>query len=252
MLSAGKTIPSKLKVDAIVEAAFEIRFDTPTLPEVLFGRFVDTPGWQQFRQVRLPAYEIPDPIRQVDRNLRYAPVFELQDGVGHRSIRIGPHVISYHQRAPYVGWNALRSELGHAIDGLFVKAQDVTIRRLGIRYVNALLRTAHQINSLTDLDIRVLVGGEPVAQSVNLNFSTIVSPEIRSVVRVGTPDSPRRVATNPDAAVVVDIEVYNGEQFKAKLVAADVQRWMEAAHTHEKEMFFNLFTPETIAAWQEE
>src|SRR2546427_129180 len=116
--TAGKAIPAKLKQDAIVEAIFEIRFDTSTIPEVLLGRLADYAPWKAFEQRRLPAYEIPDPVRQVDPNLRYTPVFELQHAAGQRSVRIGAHVLSYHQLAPYVGWPAFKPELIRAIQGL--------------------------------------------------------------------------------------------------------------------------------------
>ena len=73
----GKPIPQKLKHDAIVEALVEIRFDASTIPEVLLGRLADHEPWKGFDQRRLPAYEIPAPIRQADANLRYNPWFEL-------------------------------------------------------------------------------------------------------------------------------------------------------------------------------
>ena len=41
MSSPDKAILEKLKQDAIAEAVFEARFDTSTIPEVLFGRLTD-------------------------------------------------------------------------------------------------------------------------------------------------------------------------------------------------------------------
>jgi hypothetical protein len=48
-------LPQKLKNDAIVEAIFEIRFDTSTILEVLIGRLADLVPWNGFKQQRLPA-----------------------------------------------------------------------------------------------------------------------------------------------------------------------------------------------------
>ena len=61
-------LPKKLKTDAILEAVFEIRFepDPSLVSEILFGRFADADEWRAFRQVRLPAADIPASIRRAD------------------------------------------------------------------------------------------------------------------------------------------------------------------------------------------
>ena len=125
-----KLIPKKLKQDAIIEAIFEIRFDAGTIPEILFGRLAEYNGWKGLEQRRLPAYEIPLQLRELDANVRFAPVFELRDEMGHRAIRIGPHVLSYHQLAPYVGWQAFKPELTRATTALFATAERLTLKRL--------------------------------------------------------------------------------------------------------------------------
>src|SRR2546426_10312114 len=106
-----KPVPRKLKNDALVEALLEIRFDTPTIPEVLLGRLADHAAWKGFQQRRLPIAEIPAAIRQTDRNLRYSPLFELADPERNRLVRIGEHVLSYNQLRPYVGWTVFSAEL---------------------------------------------------------------------------------------------------------------------------------------------
>jgi hypothetical protein len=108
-----KPIPRKLKNDAIIEALFEIRFDMESVPELLYGRLADHSGWRSLEQRRLPAYDIPAPMRQVDENLRYQPVFELNDSARNSSIRIGPQVLSFHQRQPYGSSSTTEWRAGH-------------------------------------------------------------------------------------------------------------------------------------------
>src|SRR5208282_4865763 len=116
-----KPIPLKLRHDAIIESILEIRFFTTTIPEIFFGQLAACEHWKGFEQRRLPAYQIPAPLRQADLNLRFQPVFELREVNGHRSVRIGANVLSYHQTSPYVGGNKFMSELSEAIDILFEK-----------------------------------------------------------------------------------------------------------------------------------
>lgn len=244
-----KPIPKKLKQDAIVEAIFEMRFDTPTIPEVLFGRLADFAAWKGFTQRRLPAYEIPAAMRQVDPNLRYAPVFELQDQERQRAVKIGAYVLSYHQSSPYTGWAAFKPELTKAIEGLFAKTDDLTIRRLGFRYLNALRSDAHDINLISDLDLTIAVAGDNVAGGVNLNFTTDLPEKAKCTVRIATADFTQG-ALPPRTAIVVDVDVFTSESYRTKS-EADVTNWLEFAHTHEKEQFFRLLTVETIDALKE-
>src|SRR5437879_12277215 len=143
MATRGKPIPTKLKHDAIVEAVFEVRFDTTTLPEIFFGRLADYEPWKSFEQRRMPAHEIPAVLREADPNLRYQPVFELAAPAEHRAVRIGQHVLSYHRTAPYVGWAHFQPELNALVAALFAKADDPAITRLGFRYINALTTDLH-------------------------------------------------------------------------------------------------------------
>jgi hypothetical protein len=86
MATRKKRIPAKLKHDAIVEALLEVRFDMTTASEILFGRLADWPSWKDFEQGRMPAYELPDFLRQADPNLRYQPLFELHNAEKSRAV----------------------------------------------------------------------------------------------------------------------------------------------------------------------
>jgi len=186
MASQNKRIPAKLENDAIVEAIFEIRFDMETLPEVIFGRLTDYDPWKGFRQSRLPAYNLPAPLRQADPNLRYQPVFELQDSMHNRKVRIGAQVLSYHRLSPYNGWEYFKPELDEVIDGLFSKAEGLTIRRLGLRYINAIIPELHNSLSLANLDLKLSIANEDISDNVNINFTSQLSNDTQCTVRVST------------------------------------------------------------------
>jgi uncharacterized protein (TIGR04255 family) len=249
MTTTTKPIPKKLKHDAIVEAIFEMRFDTSTIPEIIFGRLADFAAWKDFSQQRLPAYEIPAPMRQADPNLRYVPVFELKDEAGHRAVRIGAYVLSYHQLAPYTGWAAFKPELAKAIEGLFATTNDLTIRRLGFRYLNALRGDVHGINAISDLDVTIGVASEALTESVNLNFITTLQNKGQCAVRIATVDLAQG-ALPPGTSVVVDVDVSTTETFRTKL-ETDVKSWLEFAHGQEKEQFFRLLTRASIDSLRE-
>jgi uncharacterized protein (TIGR04255 family) len=250
MSTALKPIPKKLKHDAIVEALLEIRFTSATVPEILFGRLADFDSWKGLQQNRLPASELPEMLRQVDPNLRYQPVLELRDLKSARSIRIGPHVLSYHQLAPYIGWATFKPQLENAIVALFSRTEGTRIQRLGFRYINAVAADLHGIRRVADLDLRIDVAGEPAPDDVNLNFKVDLPDEAQCTVRVATPAfASGNLPANTTA--IIDVDVFTRDPLRAKLDEAAVKKWIEFAHEQEKEQFFRLFKRETIEALEE-
>jgi uncharacterized protein (TIGR04255 family) len=247
MASRGRPIPKKLKHDAIVEALLEIRFDTETIPEILFGQLADYEPWKGFTQQRLPFYDIPAPIRQADPNLRFHPLFELRGE--QRIVRVGTQSISYHRAMPYVGWTHFEPELHEVINGLFEKAKGLVVRRLGLRYLNALRSDLHGIRSISDLDLDIRVAGETAAKNVNLNFTVDVADETACTVRIATLEfiqGPLPVGTT----VYIDVDVFTKEGFQTKERSV-VETWTTEAHTKEKEQFFGLLTDKTIEELEE-
>ena len=248
MRLGGTPLPAKLRNDAIVEVIFEMRFDMLTIPEILIGRLADHEPWKGFTQRRLPAYEIPAPLRQADPNLRFQAVFELSSDERH--VRIGPEVISYHRTAPYVGWQQFQPELNETIDALFHVADGLTIRRLGLRYLNALRSDPHRISSVSDLDLEIQVAGERLSGNVNLNFTTDVAPTGACTVRIATTEFIQGKLP-PNTSVFVDVDVFTKDGFEAKQPPV-VKEWLAAAHAAEKQHFFRLLTDQCVEALQED
>ncbi len=244
-----KRVPAKLKHDMIVEALVEVRFDTKTVPEVLIGRLADCPSWKGFEPNPMPANEIPAFIRQVDPNFRYQPVLELRDIDKTRIVRVGSNVFSYHRLQPYGGWSLFQPEVNKAIDALFAKADSLTIRRLGLRYINALRSDLHQIQSILDLDLKVVIEDERLAGNVNVNLAAELSSDTHCTVRVSTPEFVQGI-TPVNSRVVIDVDVFTKDAFTAS-DAQTAKQWVDSAHTMEKQQFFRLLTETTINALEE-
>jgi uncharacterized protein (TIGR04255 family) len=245
----GSRIPERLKNDAIIEAIFELRFKTTTQPEFLVVRLADHEPWKSFSQARLPAYGIPENIRQVDPNFTYQPIFELTEPNQHRAIKIGPSVLSYHLRQPYVGWATFQRELNATTTKLFQCAEHLVLNRLGLRYVNALSSKLHGIGSIADLDLSLTVAGTRVEGKVNVNFIALGSGSSDGAVRVASPEFVFPRMPN-EASVLVDVDIFTKAGFEAR-EEEPVLEWLENAHTTEKQEFFCLLTDETISRLKE-
>jgi uncharacterized protein (TIGR04255 family) len=241
----GSQVPKKLKHDAIMEAILEVRFSTTTQPEFLIVRLAEYDPWKEYSQARLPAFGIPENIRQADLHFKFQPTFELVEPSKQRSVRIGPSVLSYHVRPPYIGWAEFKEELRKAIEKLFESAENLVVTRLGLRYVNALTPKLHGIRGLGDLDVAFEIAGSRFTSNLNVNFISSISTSAKTMVRIASPEF---IATQlaDDATVLADIDVFTNEGFEAA-TKDSVLEWLEGAHTTEKQEFFRLLKPETIA-----
>lgn len=250
MSRRGSHIPKKLTHDAIVEALLELRFETTTSPEFLLVRLAELDAWKPFSSSRLPAYSIPEQVRNIDPNFRYQPTFELlEPGSNQRSLRIGPNVLSYHLRIPYIGWARFGKELTTVVTDLFSKTEGLVVRRLGLRYVNALTSDKHGIRGIHDLDLDLRIGDSPVTDGILINEMMSVTEDTSRMVRVAT--SQFVTGFLPDnATVLADIDIFTPEPFETKDSGA-VVKWVENAHSVEKQEFFVLLKEETITALEE-
>jgi uncharacterized protein (TIGR04255 family) len=248
MAPAKKRIPTRFRHDAIAEALLEVRFSMDTIPEIFLGRLADSSPWNGFEQGRMPAYDVPAFVRQTDPNLRYQPIFELHNIERNRALRIGGEVLSYHRLQPYEGWERFKPELDSMIDALFTHDDKLTVRRLGLRYINAISADLHQIRSIAELDLTVAVENTPLGGNLNVNFTTDLSTDTQCTVRVATPEFVQGLPAKSFA--LIDVDVFTKESFVTD-DAEKVRQWAVTAHTLEKEQFFRLLRQETIDALEE-
>jgi uncharacterized protein (TIGR04255 family) len=245
MVRRGTEVPKKLKRDSIVEAIFEIRFEAQAIPEIVFGRFADNEKWAGWQQRELPAYQIPAQLRNLDPNLKYAPILELGQPNKTYLLRFGPSVVSCHQQAPYSGWADFKPELSSVISTLFAATRgQLLVKRLGLRYLNALRPQLHYVGSIKDLDMQFVVSEGPVTDSLNINYTVRVGNNTSCTVRVATKDFVQG-ALPEDTSVYLDIDVFTDDGFSTSDEGL-VREWIEFAHTQEKAEFFHLFTQELV------
>lgn len=246
-----KAVPRKLKNDAIVEAVFEIRFSSSTIPEILFGRISEFHPWRGLKQASLPLSQFPIQLRQSDPNLKYQPIFALLDDQQNRAVRVGANAISYSRGVPYTGWEAFKPELEELVEGIFTKADSLVVERLGLRYLNALRHDLHGIDSLADLDFSLLVEEDRITDSANVNFTSEPNSDTASTIRIATTDFVAGQVP-PGTSVYLDVDVFTNEAGFETNDRGFVTDWIERAHTKEKDQFFRLLKPSTIEALRED
>jgi len=245
----GTHVPEKLKDDAIVEALCEIRFDCSEVPERVIGRLSDHEEWTAFSIERLPVSDIPAPVRAQDATLKFQPVLQLRSDDGSYLIKIGSNVISYHNLGAYCGWPQFQPRLNELFSFLFSELDNVSITRLGFRYINALTSERHHITSVADLNLRLNVADTPLVGPINLNFGTQYSDKHLAMTRIASIDFVQGELPEGVAAVI-DVDVFTPQDFTATN-PEEGSSWVSDAHTYEKHAFFRLIPPNILKELEE-
>ncbi len=236
--------PTKLKHDAIIEVVFEFRFSCDELPEIVIGRLADREEWKDFHKIKLPLADIPASIRQGDPNIKYDAVLQLSNKPGDRLVRVGSNSISYHLTHKYHGWAALKDELVSLVDWFYSLFENLSIERLGLRYIDALRSDLHTIDGLSSLNLSILIGNNPVEKNVTLHFTEAVSENHIMTTRITSGDLVQGQLPK-ETSVITDIDIYT--QSNNGLSGKDsVKAWVDEAHQYSKDAFFRLIPREIL------
>jgi uncharacterized protein (TIGR04255 family) len=182
------TLPDRIDPDAIIEALVEFRFEHAELAEAVVGRLLDASLWAAYSQARLPSADIPQPIKDMDPNLRFLPIIELKKTDGTRAAKIGGHVFSYHILGSYPGWEIFYQEIDEVLNIIAHKLRSPNFSRLGFRYINMFRPEEHHVTGLSETNISVSIGGEKLTDSLNLNYMRKFDTNHTVTVKIATPD----------------------------------------------------------------
>lgn len=243
-MTTNAPLPDKLKDDCLIEALCEVRFNTDEQPEIVIGRLSDHDIWKNYSKNRLPAADIPGPIKEVNEAFKYQPVIELRSGDGQYLVKVGSNVISYHNIGKYCGWKEFRPALDQVTEILFSCLKDVQVHRVGFRYVNAITSERHFISNVNGLNLKVEIAGNKVGGPINLNYLVKNDDAHSTMTRIASSHFVQGTLPK-DTTVVVDIDVHSHEGFRTREKSAVVE-WTKSAHDFEKEAFFKLIPKEVL------
>lgn len=233
----------RLESDGIKEAICEVRFATSEQAEIVLGRLADADPWRLQPKTRLQTADLPSQLRAVDPNLRHLPSFEIRGEGAGGFLRLGPYAISCHEDAPYSGWQIFQPRIAEAVSELISLIPDLTITRIGLRYINALNSPDHGITKPHNLQLSINAGGEEIRDSFLLNFRRCSQSEHVRQVSVATPDYTAGQAQD-DFSIVIDVDIFTPDG--VQIAPSNAIAWIEDAHHLLKRDFFSLWPPEVL------
>ena len=236
-------LPIKLEREPLVDAVFEVRLNgVPPLADILPGFLLHDLG-QGTPITRLPAAEIPFPMRKEDVNLQFAPIQRLDlDGF---SVLVGDRNIIVSCQLPYPKWPNFKPDILDVMSRVTKVVLTGTIERYSVKYVNLIQAPTHQEQikkiamdiTLGDLQVR----DEHVTLRVHNREEDVV--HILSIATGAT----GKINGNTVSGVLVDIDSIRDVNVPdAKTFADNLEEGLESLRQSNKKKFFSFLTKETI------
>ena len=236
-------IPKRLKKEPLIEAIWQVQFEShnagEVLPGVLFTKLKKRHRALQLR--RLPAADIPSPVAQIDPNLRYITKVLTEEPEGAFLWQVGDRVVTLNCRKPYTGWKAFKEAIESLVDDMKICGLVPQPQRHSLRYLDLL--TLKPAPDLSALRLKITLGNHTIGQH-NLQMRLEVPTEdCIHVVQVVTP-AHANLPEGTQTGTLVDLETI------ARTEPEDwenVLKQLDTLHTESKEIFFrHILKKETI------
>lgn len=227
-------LPSKIDSCPIVDALLEVRFTTQIPPNAVYGVIYNALKDNYPKTADLPILQIPEPIRKVDANFRFKPLYKAHNA--RYVLQIGPDVITISSYPEYVGWSEYSREI---------------IRLLGIirdlDFVKSVLRVGYHVVNFFEEDIfpktklSISIGGKQI-EYTNTIFKTTKddsAANFRTVMQVSN-----EAKYNNKSGSIIDIDSFTMRGFP---IFSDVTGdLINSLHIAEKKAFYTLLSDDYV------
>lgn len=237
-------LPKVLEREPLVDAVFEVRMGgephlADLLPGVLFGLLEFKPDIR-----RLPAAEIPLPVRLQDPNLAFAPVIRL-DWSGF-TISLGDRSLVIGCKMPYPKWPKFKDFILKVIDKVSSAGITGSVDRYSLKYVN-LIQAPTIEDQISKINLAVKVG-DVEAEDDNLNVQVHKREnDILHIMSVISGASTKLYNEKEVYGIVVDIDSIRSIQFaNFAMFSKELNPAIESLRLANKAKFFGCLTESTI------
>jgi uncharacterized protein (TIGR04255 family) len=196
-------LPISLRDEPLIDAIFELRFVgqqqlADILPGVLFAAYQGAP-----KISRLPAAEIPQPVRDSDPNLVFVPILRLDlDGF---AISVGARNLVISSKMPYPKWAAFKEFIIGVCGRVANSGIPLELERFSLKYVN-LLQGGSVAEQVGKIKMQMAVGDLDYKSGLFSLQLQVTEGEYLHIVSVMT----GAVATLPDgttlAGTILDVD----------------------------------------------
>ncbi len=229
-------LPCSISPCPIIEAIFEVRFESSLPDDAIFG-IVYNQFKDEFQQVeQLPVLQLPAAIRNQDTNLKFTPYYKIKKD--NFIIQIGPRVFSLANLKDYCGWDKFSKKIHDTYNKLSELKLIDKHYRIALRYINVF----PDINIFNKSTLKILLNDGQLNDN-KINFSSEFPYEygVSNLKLINYAEV--AIENQVIKGSIVDIDT-NVEIDKF----GNFQDAIECAHHAEKTLFFNLLESEFLSS----
>lgn len=237
-------LPKILEREPLVDALCEVRMEASApladiLPGILFHKLTPKPSI-----MRLPAAEIPQPMRKTDPTLQYAPTQRLE--WGEYLVSVGDRNVVISCKLPYPKWPNFKKtilEIINLIAGVGVAGK---VERFSLKYVN-LIEAPTLEAQIAKIDLAIRIGELKVnADHIDMKVHHVEGDAIH-ILTVITGASGRMPNGREVFGVVVDIDsIRNIPPSPFAAFAGGLESELENLRQSNKVHFFGCLNQQTV------
>lgn len=229
-------VPKKLEIVPILEALFEIRFDTNSPEDTNLGII-----YNQFKKefgtpLNLPLMNLPVDVRSSDPNFKYQAYQRLTSNDGKYLLQYGQRVISLHcVNYKYDVFQNYQDKINDLIDKLAKLEIVSSINRVGLRYVDFLTEAEISGYKFSDLNLNIDLAG--MGYGENFSCSTVFNAQDSShKTQIFRMIQIQHDGQNKQGDMI-DIDSYSQSQITE---LEDIKTILPSIHEEQKKIFFGI------------
>jgi uncharacterized protein (TIGR04255 family) len=237
-------LPKILEREPLVDAVFEVRLkETPPLADILPGFLYHELNPKPLVQ-RLPAAEIPQPLRASDPNLQFAPILRLE--WDQYFIAVGDRSFAISCKLPYPKWPNFKKAILDITRRIAKVGIAGTVERYSVKYVN-LIQGSTLAEQTSKIRMAITLGpievsGDHINLQVHRNDGDVV--HILSVISGAEGNLPDGKRIHGAVVDIDSIRNVNAPNFG--VFADNLEPGLEKLRQANKVMFFGCLTDATI------
>ncbi|MGY6646894.1 MAG: TIGR04255 family protein [Salinarimonas sp.] len=236
-------LPKALRHEPLVDAVFEVRLrDTPPLADILPGFLLHDFG-SDAKVTRLPAADIPYPLRRDDSNLQFAPIQRID--LGGFLILVGDQNIAVSCKLPYPKWPKFKPYILDVMHRVSKIGMPGEVERYSVKYVNLIEAPTYE-EQIGKISMTIKLGHLDVCRE---HMALNVHRKEEGIVHILSISTGARTNMNEKEiyGVLVDIDSIKIGNFGNMLeFTKDFSDNLEFLRRANKEKFFSCLKPETI------
>jgi uncharacterized protein (TIGR04255 family) len=236
--------PIKLKDEPLIEAIWEIRFQSTKGPvyDLLPGLIHARLGRPETRAHRLRAANLPLESSDNDPKLRYVPRMRMEHK--NEAIQVGSHMVSLHSRRPYVGWQRFSGRIGELVQVLKATELIDHLERFSLKYVD--LIALDESPTLDWLDVAVTLANNPILTAPILLRTEMKEEECTQIIQVVCPAEVTFPGSD-DRTEGLLLEIDTIMSLRGESSWDEMTDSIESVHDKSKARFFDLLAENTLA-----